>query len=303
MNGFFNVDKPAGWTSFDVVAALRRPLGEKRLGHAGTLDPLATGVLPLAAGYATRLLSYLADSDKEYLATVELGRTTDTYDAAGEETSRGDWALVDPNDVAVQLDSFRGEIQQTPPAYSAVKVAGERAYKRVRRGESVALAPRQVTIHELELLGLDLPRIHLRVICSRGTYLRSLAHDLGQALGVGGFLAELRRSRVGPFGESDSVGLDELRAAAAIGAGSSFIRAPDMVLRHLDAAILSPATTSDLRQGRSVRLYPGSPPGWGRRLPLGRQSRAYTAEGTLIGLLEYAAPPAVWKPVKIFTNA
>jgi tRNA pseudouridine55 synthase len=303
LDGFFNVDKPAGWTSFDVVAALRRPLGEKRLGHAGTLDPLATGVLPLGAGYATRLLSYLADSDKEYLATIELGRTTDTYDAAGQELSRDDWAGVRLEDVVSRLDLFRGRIQQRPPAYSAVKVAGERAYRRVRRGESIDFAPREVTIHELELLSFRPPQLDLRVVCSKGTYLRSLAHDLGQALGSGAFLARLRRSRVGPFHEAEAVPLEELRSAAAKSVARDLMRAADTVVRHLDAAILSPPTADDLRQGRTVRLYPGSPLASGRRLPLGRQGRAYTTDGTLIGLIEWAAPPALWKPVKIFTSA
>jgi tRNA pseudouridine55 synthase len=302
LDGFFNVFKPAGWTSFDVVAALRRPMKQKRLGHGGTLDPTATGVLPIAAGYATRLLEFLVEGDKEYLADVELGRTTDTYDSAGIEVSQADWRGIGLDDVNEQLAAFRGTIKQTPPAYSAVKLAGQPAYKRVRRGENVVLAEREVTIHELELLSFEPPHVRLRVVCSKGTYLRSLANDLGEALGSGAFLADLVRSRVGPFIASDAVPVDDLRSAALEGTACEFMLSPDLVLRSLDAAILASRNELAVRQGRAVRLYPGTGRPGERRLPLGRRCRAYTASGSLLSLLEYAGPPALWKPLKVFLS-
>lgn len=302
MDGFFNIFKPAGWTSFDVVAALRRPLNQKRLGHGGTLDPTATGVLPVAAGYATRLLEYLLDSDKEYIADIELGRSTDTYDSAGAEVSRGDWQGVTLHDVQHHLEAFKGPILQTPPAYSAIKVAGVPSYKRVRRGESVLMKTREVTVHELELLAFEPPIVKLRVVCSKGTYMRSLANDLGEALGCGALLMDLVRSRVGPFRVEHAVSVDELRAAAASGAGWSFMLAPDIVLRAMNAAVLSPRSEGELRQGRTIRLYPGAPRSLGRQLPLGQRSRAYNVRGTLFGILEYAGPPALWKPAKVFSG-
>ncbi|MEX2236350.1 MAG: tRNA pseudouridine(55) synthase TruB [Dehalococcoidia bacterium] len=300
MNGFFNVYKPEGWTSFDVVAALKRPLRQKRLGHAGTLDPTATGVLPIAAGWATRLIEYLVDSDKEYVGRIVLGSSTDTYDAAGLEVATGDWRAVTRAMVEAGLATFVGEIEQTPPIYSAVKVAGEPAYRRVRRGETVELKKRQAVVHEIEVLGFEPPGVEIRVVCGKGTYVRSLAHDLGQLLGCEAHLGSLARTRVGPLSIETAVSVEQLREEGLAGFALDYLLAPDAVLRAKDAAILSSKTVEEVRQGRAVRLYPGLPAGFGRQLPLGRKCRAYSSEGAFFAVLEFAGPPALWKAEKVF---
>ena len=212
--GLLIVDKPAGMTSHDVVARARRLLGTRRVGHAGTLDPMATGVLVLGVERATRLLGHLALGDKAYLATIRLGASTTTDDAEGEVTGRADASSVGEAAVRAGIAELTGAIEQVPSAVSAIKVDGERAYRLARRGEQVALAPRPVTVSRFDLLALRRGPGHtdldVEVECSSGTYVRALARDLGEALGVGGHLVALRRTRVGPFGIGDAVTLAEL---------------------------------------------------------------------------------------------
>lgn len=206
-SGILVVDKPGGITSHQVVSRARRALGTKKVGHAGTLDPMATGVLVLGVERATRLLGHLALDDKAYDATIRLGQSTVTDDAEGEVTDAPGVADLVPAEVEAALAAFRGRIQQAPSAVSAIKVDGQRAYARVRRGEDVALAARPVTISRLEVLatrvtdadGVRVLDVDVTVECSSGTYIRALARDLGAALGVGGHLTALRRTRVGPF--------------------------------------------------------------------------------------------------------
>ncbi|SNQ49100.1 tRNA pseudouridine synthase B [Frankia canadensis] len=226
VDGLVVVDKPAGCTSHDVVARARRFLGQRRVGHAGTLDPMATGVLLLGAGRGTRLLGHLALTDKVYDATIRLGRTTTTDDAQGEPVEDRP-VDVDPERLAARMAALTGRIDQVPSSVSAVKVDGVRAYARVRAGEEVNLAPRRVTVHRFDLLarrgahgapdpaGTDLD---VTVHCSSGTYIRALARDLGAALGCGAHLTALRRTVVGPFALADAVSLDtfEQRGRAAV---------------------------------------------------------------------------------------
>ena len=214
-DGLVIVDKPAGWTSHDVVARLRRLAGTRRVGHAGTLDPMATGVLVVGVGAATRLLHYLVLTDKAYDATIRLGQTTLTDDADGEVTATTSAAQVQPARVHEAMTAFTGAIAQVPSSVSAIKVDGERAYKRVRDGDAVVLAARPVTVSRFDALGFARPSpqlldVQVRVECSSGTYVRALARDLGAALGVGGHLTALRRTRVGPFGSSDARTLEQL---------------------------------------------------------------------------------------------
>ncbi len=206
------VDKPAGPTSHDVVAVARRALGQPRIGHTGTLDPLATGVLPLLLGRATRLAQFLASSDKTYLATIQFGQATSSYDAAGEPIGAAQPVALDPAAVEAALARFRGRQLQVPPAVSAKKVGGHRAYDLARRDQPVDLAAVEVEVTELTLVGCEGARADVRVTCSAGFYVRSLAHDLGTAMGVGAHLAGLRRERSGRFTLADSVGLDRLAA-------------------------------------------------------------------------------------------
>jgi tRNA pseudouridine55 synthase len=202
VDGIIVVDKPAGMTSHDVIAIVRRQLGERRVGHAGTLDPDATGVLVLGVGRATRLLRFIEIHEKEYEAEVTFGIATATQDASGDVVSEVDASSVARDDVERAAAAMVGEISQVPPMVSAVKVGGERLYRKARRGEEVERAPRRVVVHELEVESFtpgSRASARLRVRCSRGTYVRTLAHDLGNALGVGGHVATLRRVRVGGF--------------------------------------------------------------------------------------------------------
>ncbi len=213
-SGLVIVDKPAGWTSHDMVARIRRLAGTRRVGHAGTLDPMATGVLVVGVDKATRLLGHLTLTEKEYLATIRLGQATDTADAEGAVTGGASAAGLDAAAVRAAAAALTGDIQQVPPAVSAIKVDGKRAYKLARQGEAPVLAARPVTVREFAVGELrpagDLLDVEVRVVCSSGTYIRALARDVGEALGVGGHLSMLRRTRVGPYGLSDAGTLDDL---------------------------------------------------------------------------------------------
>ena len=217
MNGLLVIDKPAGMTSHDVVAACRRVLGERRIGHAGTLDPPATGVLVVGVGRATRLLRFVEDSEKEYRTDALFGATTTTLDAEGDVTTETDASGLTEDGVRRGLPSFVGDIDQIPPMVSAVKVGGEPLYRKARRGEDVTRAPRRVRVDQLELEAFEpgaRARATLRIRCSRGTYVRSLVADLGDAVGTGAHVATLRRLRVGPFSEQTSIPLTAVSLSA-----------------------------------------------------------------------------------------
>ena len=213
-HGLVVIDKPAGLTSHDVVAKVRRIAGTRRVGHAGTLDPMATGVLVIGIGKATRLLGYLTDNDKAYQATIRLGAATTTDDADGIVVSERDTRAVTDDEIQSAVAAFRGDIWQVPSTVSAIKVEGRRSYARARAGEDVQLPPRLVTVHRFEVLDLrrsgNFADIDVAVDCSSGTYVRALARDLGAALGVGGHLTALRRTRVGPYDLSRAVTLEAL---------------------------------------------------------------------------------------------
>jgi tRNA pseudouridine55 synthase len=217
VDGILVVDKPAGMTSHDVVAVVRRTLGERRVGHAGTLDPGATGVLVLGVGRATRLLRFVEIYDKTYEAEVVLGAETTTQDAEGEMVAEADASHLTREQVERAAEAMTGEIDQVPPMVSAVKVGGERLYRKARRGEEVDRESRRVTVHELAVVSFTpgrRARAGMRIRCSRGTYVRTIAHDLGRALGVGGHVAVLRRESVGPFRSGDAVALHDVSPAA-----------------------------------------------------------------------------------------
>lgn len=238
-DGLVVVDKPGGLTSHDVVARVRRLAGTRRVGHAGTLDPMATGVLVLGVNRATRLLGHLALTEKAYDATIRLGASTVTDDAEGEIVASADTAAVTEAEVAAGAAALTGLIEQVPSAVSAVKIRGERAYKRVRAGEDVALAARPVTVHRFEVAEVRRVGAHLdvdvRVVCSSGTYVRALARDLGAALGVGGHLTALRRTRVGPYGLDVAHTLEELAEDLVVLPIADAARAA-FPARHVDQA-------------------------------------------------------------------
>jgi tRNA pseudouridine55 synthase len=274
-SGVLNLNKPAGATSFSAVRRLREVSGAKRVGHAGTLDPLATGVLPILFESATRLAEFAHRLPKEYVADVHLGFTTETDDAEGEPEPVASPAHLAPEDVAAALRGFVGRIHQEPPAYSAVKLDGERAYRRARRGDPERPPAREVEITAAELLEFtpgERPVARIRVICGSGTYLRSLARDLGAALAVGGYLGNLERTAYGPLRLEDAVELEALESPAAIEAR---LQPPELVLPEMEAVRLTLEQEAMVRQGRPVRVVPE--PGAG---PL----RAHNADGRLVAL-------------------
>lgn len=287
-SGLIIVDKPAGWTSHDVVARIRRLAGTRRVGHAGTLDPMATGVLVVGVGKGTRLLGHLSFTDKEYQATIRLGQATDTGDAEGRVLTASPANGLTRADVEAAVTSFTGEIQQVPPAVSAVKVGGERAYRLARAGQAPVLKPRTVTVRSFEVAAVhpagDMLDAEVRVICSSGTYIRALARDLGSALGVGGHLTMLRRTRVGPY---------DLAAAATLTGLDAGLRLIPLARAAADAfpvRRLSEAQARSLSHGASI-------PAAG---PRGGPVAAIGPDGTLVALLTeqdgHARPLAVFVP-------
>lgn len=207
LSGFLNINKPKGLTSFDVIYKLRKILNMKKIGHLGTLDPLASGVLPVAIGNATRLLEYL-NEDKQYIATVKFGEITKTYDAEGEKTfiKTPDFSKDDLENI---LKNFTGDIEQIPPIYSAIKVKGKKLYELARNGIEVELAPRKVKIYSIKILEFDLPFVKFMIDCSKGTYIRSFANDIGQKFGCGAYLSDLIRSCAGSFSLNEAQNIDE----------------------------------------------------------------------------------------------
>ena len=247
-SGLVVVDKPAGMTSHDVVARVRRLAGTRKVGHAGTLDPMATGVLVLGVNRATRLLGHLTLTDKRYDATIRLGVTTTTEDAEGEVVETRPTDGVTEDAVRAVLATFVGEIDQVPSAVSAVKVDGKRAYARVRAGEDVELPARRVTIHSLEVTAIDLPTVEVAVHCSSGTFVRAIARDLGAAVGVGGHLTALRRTSVGPFR------LDDARTLEALDDGVTMTPIAEAARASFPARDLDETQAGDVRFGRRLDL-------------------------------------------------
>jgi len=275
--GFLVVDKPRGWTSHDVVDAARRWLGTRRVGHLGTLDPLATGVLPLAVREATKLAPFVADGAKTYTGEIELGAETDTLDAEGRVLRRSSVPLPDAARLRAALAGFVGEIEQVPPMYSAVKQGGVPLHRLAREGREVPRAAKKVRIDALTLLAWEPPRARIEVHCSTGTYVRALAADLGAALGCGGFLATLRRTRSGPFRIGDAATVEQLEALAQQGALEARLIPPVNVL-GLPVVRLSAPDERRVRNGNEVTLA-------GVALPPEGQVAGVGASGELIGVL------------------
>ena len=251
INGFVVIDKPAGITSHDVVSRVRRILGIKKVGHTGTLDPFATGVLPIAVNDGTKAIPYLDEGSKTYEAQLRLGVTTDTLDMTGAVLSEADSSHVTHEQFLSTLSQFTGAISQIPPMYSAIKQGGQPLYKLARQGMEVERTARDVEIYSLELLSFDLPLVDIRVVCSRGTYVRSLADDIGRALGCGAALQELRRTASGPFHINDTMTLTELEAAAGEGRTAAVCLSPMSALGHLAEIPLTAAGVEGLRFGMS----------------------------------------------------
>src|SRR5215207_5390787 len=260
VHGLLNVCKARGFTSHDVVAVIRRTLGTRRVGHAGTLDPLAEGVLPVCVGRYTRLVDLISDTEKGYYAEVELGARTVTDDAEGDVVERRPVPPLTADALESALQPFRGAIAQVPPAFSAIKVAGRRAYDLARRGAAPELQARPVTIHRLKVVSLAPPILTLVVVSSKGTYIRSLARDLGEALGCGAHLTRLIRLWVGSFGLEDAVSLEEIGAAASSGQLETVLRPADDALAELPALVVPRQRLIDIGHGRSWPASVGDAP-------------------------------------------
>ncbi len=285
-SGLVIVDKPAGWTSHDVVARMRRLAGTRRVGHAGTLDPMATGVLVEGVEKATRLLGHLALTEKGYDATIRLGRSTTTDDAAGAIPATTPATGVTDADLAAEVARLTGEIQQVPPQVSAIKVNGERAYKKARQGEQVALVARPVTVHDFTVTEIrradGFVDVDASITCSSGTYIRALARDLGAALGVGGHLTSLRRTRVGPYGLDLARTLDQLAVECVV---LPIAEAVAAAFPRREVSAEEARTVSHGGRLPAAGLGPG---------PVG----VFAPDGALLALVEEHGPLA--KPLAVF---
>jgi tRNA pseudouridine55 synthase len=288
VSGVLVVDKPVGLTSHDVVQIIRRGTGIRRAGHTGTLDPRASGVLVVLVGPAVRLSEYVSASDKRYQATVRLGSTTDTYDSEGQFTSSGSVEDISEEQFEDALGQFIGEIEQVPPPYSAVKVKGKKAYEMARKGEEVELKPRKIQVFSLELLEWAPPEAVIDVYCSSGTYVRSLANDLGKALGCGAHLVGLRRTKSGQFSLRDAVSLRRLREAFDAGDWYQFLIPAAEALSDWPVLELDAEQVEKVRHGHRVMADSGAE-GW---------ARAITMQGDLVALLEVV--DGEWQPRKVF---
>jgi tRNA pseudouridine55 synthase len=299
-DGILNVDKPAGWTSHDVVAFVRRVLDVRRVGHAGTLDPFATGVLLICVGHATRVAEYLTASDKTYHAVAELGVTTDTYDIDGPVQSRAPVPPLSEEDLREALGAFQGEIEQRPPVYSAIKHHGVPAHRLARRGEPVELPSRTVRIHEIGLLEWRSPHLAFRVTCDAGTYIRSIAHDLGAQLGCGATLVALTRTRSGPFRVEDAVTPDALAEIVASGDVEAYLHPIRDALYSLIPVPVTEIETMRLAQGQAIPAAETPSPAAGTHT--GTIGYALGPDEQVRAIMRYDEVSQLWRPVKVFTS-
>jgi len=295
VDGILNINKPEGRTSFSIVAMVKRLTGERRVGHAGTLDPAATGVLPVCLGLGTRIVRFLVDATKTYRAQIELGIATDTYDASGDITYRGDPSGITREQAEAALAAFHGLIWQTPPMYSAVKHQGKPLYELARAGIKVDRKSRQARIYNLELIDWQPPLLTVEVVCGKGTYIRSLAHDLGQDLGCGANLKSLVRLRCGVFDIRDAISPPQLEDAFRCGYWQHFVYPIDIVLSHLTAMIVSDDTAKAIRNGRPIDSLKQPSPAWPSN-----HCRVYTHEGRFLGVLRFNREKGQWQPEKVF---
>ena len=292
MDGIIVVDKAAGWTSHDVVNRMRRLAGTRRVGHLGTLDPMATGVLPLVIGRATRLAQFFMRSDKVYEARVRFGYSTNTYDREGTATSSPVAPAFTREMLEQQLEAFRGEFLLRPPPVSAKKVQGTPAYRLARRQIEVELKPVPVHVYELNLVALEGPEASLWARCSAGTYMRSIAHELGEAIGCGAHLSALRRVRAGDFSIEQARSMEELEKLAREGRLNEALIPASELLPEFPSVIVDDTTAGQIRQGRDFPVSPF------RAGPGARYVKAVSTEGQLVAIGE-AKLPHIYHPVVV----
>jgi tRNA pseudouridine55 synthase len=299
VDGILNINKPWGKTSFGIVAVVKRLTGERRVGHAGTLDPTATGILPICLGQGTRVTQFLLEATKCYRGQIELGMTTDTYDACGKVTERKDPSRISQEQLASALTSFVGEIQQLPPMYSAVKHHGQRLYELARCGIKVDRRSRRARIHSLQFTSWQPPVATVEVVCGKGTYIRSLAHDLGQALGCGAILKSLTRLRYGPFDINDAISMPQLENAVRHGYWRQLVYPIDTVLLDWTAIVVSDATGSMIKTGCPVTV--ASDNGL-KQISAENRCRVYSNGGSFLGLARFDPETGRWQPEKVFSQ-
>lgn len=291
IDGILNINKPTGMTSHDVVAKVRKLLKQKRVGHAGTLDPAASGVLPICVGQGTRVAEYLSESGKAYRTDIFFGVVTDTYDAEGSIVRTTSTEKLTLDEIEHVLPGFLGPQMQMPPLYSAIKLQGQPAYKRMRAGEEVTLEPRPIVLTQLDILAWQPPKLTLAIECSKGTYIRSLAYDLGERLGCGAHLVGLIRTRSGPFALSDSITLDQLASFIENDTVEQYLHPADSVLQQYPALTLDAVTTE--------RVLHGNPFTYDVETQA-KLARVYDAHGQFVAIAQWDAEREMWQPTKVF---
>ena len=308
MNGILNIDKPKDRTSFSIVAVVKRLSRERRVGHAGTLDPMATGILPICLGQSTRIIRFLQEARKTYGAEIELGITTDTYDASGNITGKGDPSTISIDQLEYTLTSFRGKIKQTPPMYSAVKHQGQPLYRLARAGIEIKRKSRSAEIYQLEIKDWRPPVVEIELECSKGTYIRSIAHDLGQLLGCGANLKSLIRLKYCLFNLENSVSLPQFEDAFHHGYWQQYIYPIDSVILNWRAVIISDSAERIIKNGGSLTLENFERINCGNDFEITSPpqsstnflSRAYSSDGRFLGLLRFDSGKRLWQTEKIF---
>ena len=295
IDGILVLDKPRGISSMEAVRRIKRASRIKRVGHGGTLDPMATGVIPICLGRATRLMEYMLDSSKEYVGEVRLGVSTDSYDADGEITRRSDPSGITEEDVKDVLKGFLGRIEQVPPMFSALKRRGKRLYELARRGIEVEREPRPMTVHSIRLERWKPPVATVRIECSRGFYMRSLAHDIGVRLGCGAHLKSLRRLRTGRFGVSDAVSIETAQRSFEDGSWTELIFSPDSALGDLRALVVGERSRNDIQNGRAMPIDGEDPDA-----EPDERFRAYSLDGEFLAVMRLDSSGNRWRPDKVF---
>ena len=278
----------------DVVRKIRSASGVKKVGHGGTLDPLATGVIPVAIGKATRLLEYFLMSNKSYIARIHFGKTTDTFDSEGEIISTKVDPPLDINVIEKTMNSFRGEIEQTPPPFSAIKKNGRRLYELARRGIDTYIEPRNVTVNEIKIINYEPPILDLFIRCGKGFYVRSLANDLGKILGCGGYLNDLKRTSLGNFEISKSILLARAMSAIENGDTSKIVQPLETCVGNFERVNLSLEETTNIKNGQKIPYTLDS------SIEKGSLASAFSPKGDLAAIIMFEDKSREWKPVKVF---
>lgn len=297
MDGILNVYKEKGFTSHDVVAKLRGILHQKKIGHTGTLDPEATGVLPVCLGKATKVCELLTDKDKSYRAVCQLGVETDTQDMTGEVLNRGDYSQITEEQLEECIKSFQGNIMQVPPMYSALKVNGKKLYELAREGKEIERKSRPVRILEIEILEEKMPKFCIRVRCSKGTYIRTLCHDIGQKLGCGAVMTSLKRTQSGRFGIDRAYPLSEIQKMADEGRLDELVIPVEEMFTHLNAVMAGENAQKALANGNQLKREEYKTE---KELTNEEQVRLYTAEGKFHGVYRYDKKRKLLCPVQLF---